>query len=255
MNRASFIPALAGAVVVFGAAACDNLSGVRNEPVALTFQVPRSAASSADAALQTAAADPVTITQGGHTLRLDQVQVAFSRVDLQRADAADDKDTDRDSDHAADSDKDSDSDQRDNVHLRGPFTVDLPLQGGTITPVSVNIPLGTYDEVKLRVSTIRLVGLFDGQAFDVLVPIREKFEVDLNPPLVVDENSDPLNVTVRFVPAQWFQNDNGSLIDPRQLATDKRLRERFRARIRAALRAFKDLNRNGEDDQDTDHDR
>jgi hypothetical protein len=250
MRRASFTPLLAGAAVVAALAACDSVAGVRNEPVSLTFQVPASTPANADGALLSAAGAPVTITQGSHTLRLDQVLVAFSRVDLQRADAADDRDTDVDSEHGED--VDDDSDQSDNVHLRGPFTVDLPLQGGTITPVSVNIPFGTYDEVKLRVTTVRLVGLYDGQPFDVVVPVRQKFELALNPPLVVDENTDALNITVRAVPTQWFQNIDGSLIDPRRLATDKRLLERFRARIRAALRAFKDQNRNGEDDRDTD---
>jgi hypothetical protein len=117
----------------------------------------------------------------------------------------------------------------------------------------VNVPFGTYDEVKLRVTTIRLRGLYDDQPFDVVVPVRQKFELSLNPPLVIDANTDALNITVRAIPTEWFQNADASLIDPRRLATDRRLLGRFRARIRAALRAFKDQNRNGEDDRDTDH--
>jgi hypothetical protein len=258
---------MAGAIVVGAVSACTDATGLRGERVSLTFQVPRPGSRNAggEAALQ-AAGDPITITR---TLRLDRVQVRFTRVDLQRADQLDDRDTDLNGDDGEDIDVDSD--QRNNVVLRGPFTVDLPLQGGVITPVMVDIPFGVYDEVKLRVSNLVLCGAYDangdGDFTDpseeftgalnrpcVDVPIREKFELRLNPPLVVDQTTDPLNITVTFDPSAWLLDRNGSVIDPRRLATDGRLRAQFRARIRNALRALEDGNRNGRDDRDTDRD-
>jgi hypothetical protein len=252
MKRALFTSALAGAGVVGILAACDDTTGLRSERVSLTLRVPQSRSLSSATALQ-ASGSPITVAAGTHTLDLDDVEVTFSRVDLERVDDFDDdndSDSDGDSDHGEDSDRDTDSDQADNVRLRGPFTVDLPLNGGVITPVTVAVPFGTYDEVKFRVASVRLVGEFDGEAFNVVVPIREKFEVDIRPPLVVDDATDLPNVTVTFVPADWLRDRDGSLIDPRRLDSDKRLRAQFRNRIRAALRAFRDTDRDGDSDSD-----
>jgi hypothetical protein len=262
-----YTSAVTGLLVVCAIAACDDVAGLRSERVSLSLQVPR--ARNASGVALARVADPITVIRDGRALRIDAVSVEFSRVDLQRADDIDDRDTDADSDSE---DSDRDSDQRDNIHLRGPFTVDLPLQGGVITPVAVNVPFGTFDEVKLHIASLRICGAFDanrdgdftdaGEEFTgdagkpcVSVPLRAKVELDLDPPLVVDETTDPLNITVRFDPARFFVDRDGSLIDPRRLATDNRLLARFRARVRAALRAFEDANRNGEDDRDTDTDR
>jgi hypothetical protein len=266
MKRALYTSALTGLVVVGVVVACDNVAGPRSEKVSLSLQVPRTSTLNADVVALQSASDPITIIRDGRALRIDAVSVEFSRVDLQRADDVDDRDTDVDSDSE---DSDRDSDQRDNIHLRGPFTVDLPLQGGVITPVAVDIPFGTFDEVKLHVANLRICGAFDanrdgdfadaGEEFTgavgkpcVAVPLRAKLELDLDPPFVVDQTTDPLNITVRLEPARFFVDRDGSLIDPRALTTDKRLLARFRARIRAAIRAFEDANRNGEDDRDTD---
>jgi hypothetical protein len=89
---------------------------------------------------------------------------------------------------------------------------------------------------------------------DEVVQIREKFEISLRPPLVIDENTNPANVTVSLALSECFREANGSLFNPRRLNNEAQLRARFRQLIRQALRAFEDSNRNGEDDRDTDSD-
>jgi hypothetical protein len=273
MKRALYTTAAASAVILGSAVACDNVAGPGNERVSLSLQVPRGASLNAEGVSMQASADVLASASDPssfrRTLRIDAIQVEFSRVDLERIDDdIDDVDTDGDTDSE---DSDLDSDERDNVRLRGPFTVELPLEGGVITPVGVDIPFGTFDEVKLRVSSLTVCGAVDdnrdgdftdpGEQFTgapgfpcVRIPVRAKLELDLNPPLVVDENTDPLNITVSFQPNRFFVDRDGRLLDPRLLATDRRLQARFRSRLRAAIRAFEDRNRNGEDDRDTDSD-
>jgi hypothetical protein len=265
MKRALLASALGPAVVLCGVAACDDVSGPRSEAVSMTFSVPAAGSSlnAGDVTLQSAD-DEIIIIRGNQRLRLDVVDLTFSRIDLERVDDIEDEDTDIDTDHGDDSDRDTDSDQRDNVRFRGPVTVRLPLNGGLIAPFRAEIPVGVYDEVKFRVETAHIVGAFDenrngtfeaNEAFDVTVPVREKLEIELDDPLVIDEDTDQANITIRLNPPQWFRNGDGSLFNPRRLNSDRQLRARFRHLIRATLRAIEDANRNGEDDRDTDSDR
>ncbi|MFN2565586.1 MAG: hypothetical protein ABR499_11375 [Gemmatimonadaceae bacterium] len=262
MKRALLTSAVASAAVLGSVAACDDVSGPGGEPLSLLFSVPSSgnAAAAGDVTLQTSA-DQILIIRGSQRLMLNVVELRLSRIDLEPVDDLEDRDTDLDTDRGQDSDVDTDSDQRDNVRFRGPVTVRLPLQGGVIGPFRAEIPVGTYDEVKFRVETARLVGAFDenrngtfeaSEAFDVTVPVREKFEIELDDPLVIN---DAANITIRLNPPQWFRNNDGSLFNPRRLNNDQQLRARFRQLVRATLRAFEDANRNGNDDRDTDSDR
>lgn len=237
---------VAGAAMV-GTTACDDAAAADpdSQQVALTF-----AASSQAAAVT----DPITI--GANTLVVSDVDVVFSELVLERAEGElGDGDSDGVEDGDSDSESDSDSDGSWNEHFRsGPVTVALPLEGGVISPITAPIPFGVYEELELDIATVRLRGTWNGQAFDVTLPVDQEFEADLEPPFVVDDASDLLNITIALAVNEWFIQ-NGVLVDPAQLLVAGQVREAFIARIEASFDAFEDSDRDADDsDSDSDSD-
>ena len=232
--------------------ACDALSNNGMRDASMSFNVVPSAA-----AAQTASADASTglivVIGGGHTLDLQNADVVFSEVTFEGRDVVN-QDDDGDSDTDTDSDSDSDSDHSGNSKFRaGAVTLPLPLEGGLVTPFTGEIPLGTYSGVEMDADFIRLRGTYDGQAFDVTVPVNAELELEFDPPLAVTESSDPINVSVNVDVASWFKDENGNTIDPRQLSTNSTLRAQFRNRVRASFRAFEDQDKDA-DESDSDSD-
>lgn len=247
MTAASKARALAtAAVLAAGAAGCGELFGPGDgESVSLSFTLPRPG-TGVSASL--GVADP--ITSGGHTLDLRAVQVNFTEIVLERQEGALGGDSD------GDSDLDSDSDGPGNERFRrGPVSVELPLGGGVVTPLTEALPLGTYEEAELDVGAIRLTGTYDGQAFDVTVPVDAELELDFDPPFQVTSDADRLNVTITVDALRWLRETDGRLVDPRALAGDAALRGRFVRRVEASFDAFEDSDRDADDaDSDSDSD-
>lgn len=238
-----------GLLLVAGVAAtgCNDLVGARDSAtVSLSFAAPPATAS----ATGSLSAAVIPITGGGHTLDIQKVDVIFSELVLERAE------DDFDGDSDGDSDSDSDSDGPANEHFRsGPVTVNLPLEGGVITPFSTTVPVGRYEELEMDVDGVRIRGTFDGQAFDVVVPVDAELEVDFSPPFEVTTDADRLNITVAIDVLTWFREADGSVVDPRELATDSELRSRVLDRIEASFDAFEDSDRDADDaDSDSDSD-
>jgi hypothetical protein len=89
-------------------------------------------------------------------------------------------------------------------------------------------------------------GTYDGQAFDVYLPVNGEVYNTLNPPFVVTADSKgTFNVTVAVDPHGWFKTKEGALIDPRSLATEAALRDLVSGNVRASFRAFSDNQRHG----------
>jgi hypothetical protein len=89
--------------------------------------------------------------------------------------------------------------------------------------------------------------LFDGQPFDVTVPVDVERKLEFSPPLVVTDGA-PATITVNVAVATWLINSDGSLIDPRRLDANSTLRSFVRSRITSSFRAFEDRDRDGRDD-------
>jgi hypothetical protein len=213
------------------------------------------------------------VTDGQPELVLNNVQLAVENLQLELDDDddvddedtdggdgdADDEDTeDDDGDNEDDDDADDDDDDEDTeddddnpgsgaeLLSNGPVLVELPLNGGIITPVTASLPQGRYDEIELVVRRVRVRGLFDGQAFDVDVPVDATVEREFRPPLVIDSDDDRVNVTVAARVAEWFRNRNGALVDPRRVSSDPVLLAQVRRRIATSLSAFEDSDRDGQ---------
>jgi len=193
-----------------------------------------------------ASAGDIMLTIGGHTVDLQQVQLTVDRAKLERSGRS--ACSDDDDEHGDDIDDDDEEDDDDCEDVRiGSATFDLPLSGGVVTLDQTAIRTGTFDEIELRISQARLRGLFDGQPFDVTVPVDVERKLEFSPPLVVTDGA-PATITVNVAVATWLINSDGSLIDPRRLDANSTLRSFVRSRITSSFRAFEDRDRDGRDD-------
>lgn len=242
INKASSLATPAVALLaLFGATACSILTGDNGlGSASLSFHAagtsaPRGASFNSSAA---------PVTDGTHTIDLQSVDLTLSEVTFERVDGQPGDDDD--------SETDSDSEGSHNRRLvSGATTISLPLDGGMIAPFSGNLPAGSYDRVELDVEFVRLRGTYDGQAFDVTVPVSRELELRISPPLVVD-GSTTGNVTVNIDFASWFKV-NGTVIDPRTLTSSTAM-SLFRERVKASFKATEDSDRDG-DESDSDSDR
>lgn len=217
-------------------AGCDKLNGVaRSTPLSLTV---------AARALNTGAAvmDANVITAGGHSLDLQLAQLYVTRIKLEKTDATGDSDSeDLDDDPCGGTVQCED-------FVTAPLVIDVPVNGGVITPFTGTVPAGRYSEAEFTLGGVRLKGVYDGQAFDVNIPLNLEAELEFHPPLEVTGSEAPRNFTIAFSLEALLRNPDGTLIDPRRLETDATLRETVRARLRASLESFEDDDRDGEDD-------
>jgi hypothetical protein len=233
---------IAALPVLVAIGACDSIGADDSPRVSVSFAVPHT--TSGSNASFVAAADPITVN--GHVLDLQTADVTFSRIKLDRKNSS--------SSTVADGDSDSEDDSDEEEEIRfGTTTVTLPLQGGIITPINVPIPAGDYESIELKISSLRLRGTFDGQAFDVVLPLNVELEQRFSPLFHVDSDADQLNITVLIDSSLWLRNSDGTLIDPRVLLTNESLRAQVLNRIRASFKAFEDEDKDA-DDEDSDSD-
>jgi hypothetical protein len=228
------------------ATACDDSIGSgSSDETSITFRTVNGGASS----LTSAALASIPVTGGGHTIDVQQVDLLFDRIKLERVHGRSDRDSDDSGDGNGDSDSDSeDSDERNDSPFRaGATTVTLPLGGGTVSPISQLIPEGLYDELQMDARYARIRGTYDGAPFDVTIPVNAKIETDIDPPFSPTDALGTPNITVNVDVLSWFKNPDGSVLDPRRLATDPSLRAAFRNRVRASFRALEDSNKDGRD--------
>lgn len=193
---------------------------------------------------------------GGHTLELSQVQMVVSRVRMRLSGQTEPGCAGPNEQHPC-------------IEFKaGPVLVDLPVHGGLVTPVMADVPAGSYrfilinvfppsgdgaDAVAFRAAnnwpataSMRVKGTYDGQAFDVYLPVNGEVYNTLDPPFVVtSDRKDALNVTIAVEPHGWFKTKEGALIDPRSLATEATLRDLVSGNVRASFRAFSDNQRHG----------
>ncbi|MGQ0816364.1 MAG: hypothetical protein ACT4O1_18195 [Gemmatimonadota bacterium] len=165
--------------------------------------------------------NPVTVA--GHVIVVSSIELRLSELEIEGEDDA-------------------------KMEMRGGITVvALPVNGSLVTPVTATVAAGIYDEVELEVETVRLRGTFDGEPFDVTVTVDEELEIEIDPPLVVEETG-TANLTVTVSIANWFSNSDGSAIDLRNMTNA--LRTRLAGNIEASFDAFEDDDRDGDDDDD-----
>jgi len=224
---------------LLSAAACSDSAGVdSNLTSRLAFTTGSTTPPSASLSM-------VPVTKDGHTLDLTGATVVVTRASLKRTSTdvcrADDEDENEDHDRGR-----SGSGNCGEVKI-GPTLVDLPLDGKLVTVPGNTIPPGTYRDIDVRVSLVRLQGTYDTKPFDVTIPVEAKTGITFEPPLVVAADS-AVAVTVNLPVNTWLVRNDGTLIDPTTLMSTPSALALVKLKISSSIRAFEDRDHDGKDD-------
>jgi len=203
------------------------------------------------------------LSYGTHTLELTRVALVIRKVELERSEGP------RSTSLLA-------SDGEDEEGLEelefGPLLVEVALDGEVDRVFSAVLPEGSYREVELEIHkpssgdawdqaflqahpefagvSIRVEGTFGGAAFVSTQNLDAEQEYELDPPLVVGPDAEPVNLTLRVDLATWFARADGSLVDPRTAGSGGAGYEVMKENIKRSFHAFEDDDCDGEHDRD-----
>ncbi len=255
---------LAALIAAFALPACggdDLLSPPDGGRVSLSVVVPTSPAGTASLA----PAFDIEQTDGDNTLIPEEVQLVLREVELEGEGF--------ECEESEGLDDDSEDDDDCEEFEAGPFLLDLLLDGELETILSIVVPAGPYDEIEFEIHkpegddqgfvsanpdfadiSIRVRGRYNGEPLEFTQDLDEEKEVELSPPLVVEEGAQPTNVTVVIDVATWFLAPDGSLIDPRTAEDGGPNEGLVEENIRNSIEGFEDEDEDGEDDDHEDDD-
>ncbi|HEX9727540.1 MAG TPA: hypothetical protein VGA37_03415 [Gemmatimonadales bacterium] len=260
-NRILTLSIMAGAV-----AACSDTTapGIVDQPhVALSFTTLASGVGTASTSapwFSVAAGD--TVVSGSDSLVISRVQLVLREIELKRANH-----------DACDSIMGDDDDCEE--FAVGPLLLDLPLNGGVTTSLTVAIDTGSYDEIEFEIhkpdddsqadsaflaqhpdfarTSIRVEGTYNGEPFTYETDLNAEQEIEFVTPLVITDATAETNVTLRVVLDSWFKTSAGSLVDPRSANHGGANEGLVKDNIRQSFDAFQDQDRDGDDrDEDSD---
>jgi hypothetical protein len=196
------------------------------------------------------------LSDGTNTLDITSAQVVLREIELERVEVTD-------------CDVASESDLCEKFQVDA-MLVSLPVDGSTAQELAIDVAPGTYDEIEFDIHkvsnddpvdaafrsahpdfvgiTIRVQGTYNGTPFTYSTDINEEQEFELAPPLVIDENTGSVNLTIRFDLSQWFVDDQGGLLDPATGNKGGENESRINENIKQSLEAFEDADRDGEGD-------
>ena len=187
-----------------------------------------------------------TLTSGTDTVIVTSVGIVVREVELQRVNA-DDCEVNADACEKFES---------------GPLLVMLPLNGETEVQFSFDIPDGAYAEIELDVhkvsgddpedlvfaqqnpdfvdKSIRVEGTFNSTPFLFETDLDVEQELDLNPPLVVDETTGATTITILVDIDGWFRGGDGALVDPNSGNKGQVNEGLIKENIKQSFEAFED---------------
>jgi hypothetical protein len=291
----SVSPVVLAASVAVLAACSDSGTGTPADGT-VRFNIATSAAAPAGAALDVSGG-PETFTDGTNTLVVQSAQMVLRDIDFHLVetpscteDGSDDGSVDGGSGSGSGDDNggtsgssatnvsvggniglshDDDGNDQDCDELRiGPYLLDLPLGAGAARGFSIELPAGSYREVKFKVhkassatdaafvsahpefeqKSVHVTGTYNGVAFDFTSDVTASQENEFDPPLAVDGTT-ATDLTLFVDLSSWFLVD-GVLVDPAQANGDQPYASQVKNNIKASIRAFEDGDRDGEDDHD-----
>jgi hypothetical protein len=244
-------------------AGCSDSTGLSsNGPGQVSLSITTSVAggpTASNAMFMLAGAD--TLSDGQNELVITQAELVLREIELERI-----------SDDACDSlAVDDDGCEK---FETGPVLLDLPLDGSVEQVLVIQPDTGTYDELEFdlhKVSdddpddaafraaypdmvgkSIRIQGSYNGQPFTYENDINDEQEYDLVPPLVVDEMTTDVNVTIRIDIDSWFRTASGDLVNPQSANKGGANESLVNDNIKNSFEAFEDDDHDGEDDDEDD---
>jgi hypothetical protein len=237
-----------------------NLDGANT--VSLSFGLSGGAAAPAPSLF----AGSLELTDGTNTLVIETAELVLREIEFERVEST-----------GCDSLVDDDDCEEFEV---GPFLVSLDLGGGVSQELTAVVDTGTFDEIEFDIHkpedndaadfafiaanpnfdgvSIRVTGTYNGQAFVYTTDEGQEQEIDLTSPLVVTEDSGPVNVTMMLDVSTWFENQAGMLIDPRTANKGEPNESLVEGNIENSIEGFRDDDHDGishdDDDDEVDDD-
>jgi len=159
----------------------------------------------------------------------------------------------------------------------GPYLLDVPLGPGVEKAFSVAVDAGTFDQVRFKIHkpdndsgdpkdvaflaanpafdkvSIRVVGSFNGTPFVFTTDLNAQEKMAFAQPLVVAAAATNVDVTIKVDVSNWFSNGTGGLVDPATANKGGQNESLAKDNIRDSFHAFRDDNRDGEDDDHEGH--
>lgn len=236
----------AATLFVLGAAACDSTNTGRHA-VGISFST--QAAAPAVVGAQPASFN-ITVTNGANTLVITKAQLVLRELELKLSAT---------STCAPGTVEDS----CESIEL-GPMLIDLPVTDAVLTPISTQVPAGTYHEIEFDIRrpgtdpadvafvaanpnfnnvSIRVEGTYNGTPFVFTSELDQEVQIDFNPPLVVTDGNN--NATIAVNIRSWFTNANGTLISPATANPGQPNASIVSEKIKVSLRAFEDDDKDG----------
>lgn len=121
------------------AGACDNLTGNDDGTLAIRFATYSATRTPANVSFSSLA-DELVLTGTNGTLRIEDIRLIVSELELERTEGS----------CAGEREDDEDCEEFES----GPFLVDLPLGTGAVTLAADQIPAGTYSELEFEVEDL-----------------------------------------------------------------------------------------------------
>jgi hypothetical protein len=238
------LPGLALSALLAITAACDSTSPGDRVGVGISF-------SSKAAAAGPRASMAITMTSGANTLVITKAQLVLRELELKLAESS----------SCATG---TGADDCEEIEL-GPMLIDLPVTDAIATPITAQVPPGTYREIEFDIRrpgtdptdaafvaanpnfnnvSIRVEGTYNGTPFVFTSQLDQEVQIDLSPPAVItDANS---NVTIAVNIRDWFTGTGGTLISPATANPGQPNASIVAEKIKLSLRAFEDDDKNGQ---------
>lgn len=250
MQRSSCVPAL---LLAAAALACSNDPAGPEGQGTVVFQLATTGTG--------ATAGPsfsVSVTRGADVIVIEDVQLVARKIMLEREDAT-----------CAENEGEVEGDEECPSLKLGPVLLDPPVSEGAESEFTVDLPAGTYDELKIQIHkptstaadqafvlanpdfaaiSIKVTGTRNGTPFTFTTDLTQVIEVEFDDPLevVADEET---GLTLLLDVRGWFLDQSGgALLNP--LSLTQQDRSRIEQNIRQSFHAFDDDDHDGEDDSD-----
>ena len=163
----------------------------------------------------------LALDDGDNTLLITKAEIVLEEIELKRTEATA---------CASSAGEDDDCEKFET----GPRLVQLPLDGKVSQELATAVPAGSYDQLEFEVHklegdggsdilrdrpdleglSVRIVGSYNGTPFVFVSEESQELELELSPPLVVDEGGSDVNLTLSIDLAAWFTSGAGMLVNP-----------------------------------------